>query len=71
MTNTNTHKHLLSDTLVLADEGGAETGIPGETPGDELQNAAYYFILKPEDSSPKRDLNPHNSIYGRLEKQTC
>ena len=28
-------------------------------------------ILKPEDSSPKRDSNPHNSIDGRLGKQTC
>ena len=28
-------------------------------------------ILKPEDSSPKRDSNPHNSIGGRLGKQTC
>ena len=27
-------------------------------------------ILKPEDSSPKRDSNPHNSIGGRLGKQT-
>ena len=28
-------------------------------------------IQKPEVSSPKRDLNPHNSISGRLGKQTC
>ena len=28
-------------------------------------------ILKPENSSPKRDSNPHNSIGGRLRKQTC
>ena len=28
-------------------------------------------ILKLEDSSPKRDWNPRNSIDGRLEKQTC
>ena len=28
-------------------------------------------ILKPEDSSPKRDSNPHNSIGGRLGNQTC
>ena len=28
-------------------------------------------ILKPEDSSPKRDSNPHNSLGGRLGKQTC
>ena len=27
--------------------------------------------LKPEDSSPKWDLNLHNSICGRLGKQTC
>ena len=28
-------------------------------------------ILKPENSSPKRDSNPHSSIGGRLGKQTC
>ena len=28
-------------------------------------------ILKPEDSSPNRDSNPHNSIDDRLGKQTC
>ena len=28
-------------------------------------------ILKPEDSSPKRDSNLHNSIGGRLGKQRC
>ena len=28
-------------------------------------------ILKPEDSSPKWGSNPHNSIGGRLGKQTC
>ena len=28
-------------------------------------------ILKPEDSSPKRDSYPHNSISGRLGKETC
>ena len=29
------------------------------------------YILKPENSSPKRDSNPHSSIGGRLGKQTC
>ena len=28
-------------------------------------------LLKPEDSSPKRDSNPYNSTGGRLGKQTC
>ena len=28
-------------------------------------------VLKPEDSSPKRDSNPCSSIGGRLGKQTC
>ena len=28
-------------------------------------------ILKPDDSSPKRDSNPHNSIGGRLGKRMC
>ena len=27
--------------------------------------------LKPKNSSPKRDPNPHSSIGGRLGKQTC
>ena len=29
------------------------------------------YMLKPENSSPKRDSNPHSSIDGRLGKQTC
>ena len=33
---------------------------PEKTPGDE-----------PEDPSPKRDSNPHNSTGDRLGKQTC
>ena len=28
-------------------------------------------ILQPEDSSPKRDANPLNSVGGRLGKLTC
>ena len=28
-------------------------------------------LLQPEDSSSKRDSNPHSSIGGRLGKQTC
>ena len=28
-------------------------------------------ILKPENSSPSRDSNPHSSISSRLRKQTC
>ena len=39
-----------------------------EKTGDELQKC---HILQSEDSSPKRDSNPHNSIGGRLGKQTC
>ena len=35
-----------------------------KTRGDELQKM-------PEDSSPKRDSNSHNSIGSRLGKQTC
>ena len=30
-----------------------------------------WLIPKPEDSNPKRDSNTHNSIGGRLGKQTC
>ena len=29
------------------------------------------YILKPENSSPNRDLNPDSSIGGRLGKQAC
>ena len=29
------------------------------------------YILKPEDSNPKRDSNPHKNIGGRLGKQAC
>ena len=39
-----------------------------KTPGDELQKC---HILRLEDSSPKQDSNPHNSIGGRIGKQTC
>ena len=41
---------------------------PEKTAGDELQKNA---TLRPEDSSPKRDSNPHYSIGGRPGKQTC
>ena len=37
---------------------------PEKTPGNEFQKM-------PEDSSPKRDSNPHKSIGGRLGKQPC
>ena len=43
-----------------------------KTPDDKLQkipHRAYY--MQPEDSSTKRDSNPHSSIGGRLGKQTC
>ena len=46
---------------------GRKTEYPEKTPDDELQK----IPLKPEDSSPKRDSNPHSSICGRLGKQTC
>ena len=41
-----------------------------KTPADELQKMSH-TNLQPEDSSPKRHANPHNSIGGRLGKQTC
>ena len=40
----------------LADEGGEETGEPAKTPGAELQKMPQKM---PEDSSLKRDSNPH------------
>ena len=53
----------------LNDEGGEETWVPGENPWRRPQKKKH--ILKPEDSSPKRDSNPHSSIGGRLGKQLC
>ena len=51
----------------LTDEGGEETGEPGENPWRRAsQNAKM-----PEDSSPNWDSNPHSSTGGRLRKQTC
>ena len=43
---------------------GRKPEYPEKNPGDELQKMH-------ENSSPKRDSNPHNSIGGRLGKQTC
>ena len=48
---------------------GRKPEYPEKTPGDELKNKCH--ILKPEDSSPKRDSNPHSSIGARRGKQTC
>ena len=47
---------------------GMKPEYPEKTLDDELQKIP---LLKPENSSPKRDSNPHNSIGGRLGKQTC
>ena len=47
---------------------GRKPEYPEKTPGDGFRKC---HILKPEDSSPKRDSNPHNSIGGRLGRQTC
>ena len=47
---------------------GRKPKYPEKTPGDELQKMPH---AKTEDSSPKRDSNPHSSIGGRLGKQTC
>ena len=55
-------------TEPLTNEGGEETGAPGENP--LATSFRKRHILKPEESSPKRDSNPHNSIGGRLGKQT-
>ena len=46
----------------LTDEGGEETGEPRENPW----RRASEKILQPEDSSPKRDSNPHNGIGSSL-----
>ena len=52
----------------LTNEGGEETGIPGENPWTSFRKC---HKLKPENSSPNQDSNPHSSIGGRLGKQTC
>ena len=46
---------------------GRKPEYPEKTPGDELQKI---YIPKLEDSSPKRDSSPHNTIAGRQGKQT-
>ena len=51
------------------DEGREETGAPGEK--TLATSSRKCHILQPEDSSSKRDSNPHKSIGGRLGKQTC
>ena len=47
---------------------GRKLEYPVKTPDDELQKC---HIPKPENSSPKRDSNPHSSIGDRQGKQTC
>ena len=47
---------------------GRKHEYPEKTSEDELRKC---HILKPDNSSPKRDTNPHPSIVGRLRKQTC
>ena len=34
-------------------------------------NVKKCHVLQPEDSSPKRDSNPHNGTGDRLGEQTC
>ena len=68
---TESKSHLFEFILLaepLTDGGGEEPEYPEKTPGDKLQKC---HILKPEDSSSKRVSNPHNSIGGRVGKQTC
>ena len=52
----------------LTNEGGEETGVPGENPRRRAFRKCH--ILKPENSSPNRDSNPHSSIGGRLGKRS-
>ena len=47
----------------LADEGGEETGVPRKKTLTTSFRKCH--ILKPENSSPNRDSNPHSSIGGR------
>ena len=54
----------------LIDEGGEKTAVPRENPWQQASENAT-CILKPEDSNPRQDSNPHHSLDGRLRKQTC
>ena len=61
-------------TFILAsfcwlDEGGKETEVPGKKTLTTSFRKCH--ILQREDSNPKRDSNPRNSIGGRLGKHTC
>ena len=47
---------------------GSKPKYPEKTPSDELQKMPH---TKARKSKPKRDSNPHNSVGGRLGKQTC
>ena len=47
---------------------GRKPEYPEKPPDDGIKKC---HILQPEDSTPKRDSNPHKSIGGRLGKQTC
>ena len=53
----------------LTDEGGEGNQSTRRKP--RATSFRKCHVLKPEDSSPKRDSNPHNSIGGRQGKQTC
>ena len=58
------HFSFISLAEQFIDEEGEQIVVPGENPC--LRKC---HILMPEDSSPKRDSNPHNIICGRLGKQ--
>ena len=53
----------------LTNEGEKETGVPRRN--SWRRALEKYHILQPENSSPKRDSNPHSSTGGRQGKQTC
>ena len=57
----------VAEEVAVANEGRVWWGEEKTPPATSLKKC---HILKPEDSSPKRDSNPHNSIGGRLGKQT-
>ena len=53
----------------LTDEGGEETGVPGENPpDDELQKMPH---TKARSFKPQARLEPALWLGGRLGKQTC
>ena len=62
---------LLAEPLTDGSGGGGRGGNRSTRRKPLATSFRKCHMLKPEDSSPKRDSNPDNSIGGRLGKETC